>query len=292
MPDALVSLNGTIVPAAEARVPALDRGFLYGDGAFEVLRTYRGVPFCLEEHLGRLHASAARIGLTLPVPISRLRREVAELLDAAGFAEAHLRVLVTRGVGDPGVAPSNVRDPTRMIVAHALHAPPVDRYARGVRVMTVPVASLGPLAGAKTLNYLANVLWTQQARAQGFDEALLVSGDAVIEAATANVFVVTGAEVLTPALDGGALPGVTRAQLIRAAKGAGTSVREARVTSADVWTADEVFLTSSVREVVPVVAVDDHEVGSGAPGPVTRALHRAYRAETPLAGAPMPWEAP
>jgi len=291
MPDALVSLNGTIVPAAQATVPALDRGFLYGDGVFEVLRTYRGAPFALEEHLGRLHASAARIGLSLPVPISRLRAEVGLLIDASGFGETHLRVLVTRGVGDLGVAPANARDPTRLIVAHPLQAPPRERYERGVRVMGVRVGSLGPLAGAKTLNYLANVVWTQQARAQGFDDALLVAaGDVVIEAATANVFVVSGRSVRTPSLDGGALPGVTRALVLRSARAAGFEAAEGRVTLADVWAADEVFLTSSVREIVPVVAVDDHEVGSGAPGPLTRAIHRAYRDATPLAGAPMPWE--
>ena len=104
------------------------------------------------------------------------------------------------------------------------------------------------------------------------------------------MFVVHGRAVRTPALDGGALPGVTRAFVLRCARAAGFEATEGRVTLADVWTADEVFLTSSVREIVPVVAVDDHEVGTGAPGSVTRAIHRAYRAETPLAGAPMPWE--
>lgn len=292
MPDALVSLNGTIVPAAQAFVPALDRGFLYGDGAFEVLRTYRDIPFALEEHLGRLHASAGRIGLTLPVPIARLRLEVAQLIDATRFGDAHLRVLVTRGVGDPGVAPEHTRNPTRMIVAHPLAPPPRERYERGVRVMGVSVGSLGPLAGAKTLNYLANVVWMQQARAQGFDDALLIgASDVVIEAATANVFVVSGRSVRTPSLDGGALPGVTRAFTLRAARAAGFQASEGRVTLADVWTADEVFLTSSVRELVPVVAVDDHEVGTGTPGLVTRAIHRAYRAETPFGAGLMPWEA-
>lgn len=290
MTEALVSLNGAVVPAAQATVPVLDRGFLYGDGVFEVLRTYRGIPYCLEEHLGRLHASASRLGMPLPVPISRLRREVAELLDGAGFDESHVRVLVTRGVGELGVAPSQVRDPTRLIIAHPLHSPPVARYAQGIRAMTVPVGPPGPLAGAKTLNYLAHVLWTQQARARGFDEAMLVHGDAVVEAATANVFVVTTGELLTPALDAGALPGVTRAQVIRLARSLGRAVRETRVTLADLWTADEVFLTSSVRELVPVVAVDDHEVGPGVPGELTRRLHRALRAETALVGARMPWE--
>lgn len=290
MSSALVSLNGSIVPATEARVSVLDRGLLYGDGVFEVLRTYAGIPFCLEEHLGRLRASASRIGLTLPVPIARLRREVAELLDASGFAEAHLRILVTRGVGDLGVVPSNVRDPTRIVIAHRLLAPPAERYTHGVRVMTVSLGTPSVLAGTKTLNYLPNVVWSLQARHAGFDDALLVSGNVLVEGATANVFVVVGSALRTPALDDGALPGVTRTEVIRVARASGYSVQETRVTLTDLWTADEVFLTSSVRELVPVVQVDDHVVGNGVPGPITRALHRAYRAATPLAEAPMPWE--
>lgn len=293
MASPVVSINGRVVDAASAAVPALDRGLLYGDGVFEVLRTYGGVPFALEEHLGRLHASASRIGMTLPAPIARLRGEVAEALDAAGLPESHVRVLVTRGADDPGLAPTSPRDPTRMVVVTPLAPPPRERYASGARAVTVRVPWLpgpSPLSGAKTLNYLPNVLWTRDARARGVDEALIVAhGERVIEGASSNVFVVHGRDVATPPLADGCLPGITRAFVLKAAAAAGVAAREAPVTLADVWTADEVFVTSSVREVLPLVAVDDHEVGDGAPGAVTRALHRALRSLTPTPGAPMPW---
>ena len=289
----ILSINGQRVDAATATVSALDRGFLYGDGVFEVLRAYGGIPHALEEHLGRLRASAAQVGLSLPVPLAQLRVEVCELLADLGAVDAHVRLVVTRGRGDLGVAPHNAHAPTRMIVATPLIAVTRSRYTDGVRAATVrlpQLAARGALSGAKTLNYLANVVWMQQARAQGFDEALLVAhGDVVVEAATANVFVVSGHDVMTPATEVGALPGVTRAAVLACASSAGVRAREGRVTLADLWTADEVFLTSSVRELVPVVRVDDHEVGEGRPGEVTRALHRAYRATTPAVGVAMPW---
>lgn len=286
-------LNGQRVDAAEARVPALDRGFLYGDGVFEVLRAYRGIPFALEEHLGRLRASATALGMSLPAPISRLRTEVALALDAAGMPDAHIRVLITRGLGDLGVAPSNVRDATRMVVVTPLVASAQNPYRNGVRAMAARVpwrAAKGPLAGAKTLNYLANIQWLREARARGFDDAIVLGdGDVLLEGATANVFVVHGDTVTTPPVEAGILAGLTRGFVLAQAAGAGVRAKEAPVTFSDLWTADEVFLTSSVREVVPVVMIDEHEVGDGAPGRVTRTLHRAYRALTPVAGSPMPW---
>ncbi len=289
-----LSINGRLVGREGAHVPALDRGVLYGDGVFEVLRAYRGAPFALEEHLGRLLASATLVGMSLPVPISRLRAEVAEALAAAGAVDAHVRVLVTRGEGEPGVAPSSTHDATRMIVVTPLTALPRALYEEGVRAVVVRapwVAARGPTSGAKTLNYLTNVLWTREARARGAGEALVVAhGDVVLEGASSNVFVVHGDEVTTPPLDAGILGGITRACVLSVAASAGVRAREATVTLADLWTADEVFVTSSVREVVPVVQVDEHEVGAGSPGEVTRRLHRAYRALTPAAGAPMPWE--
>jgi branched-chain amino acid aminotransferase len=293
MPPTL-SLNGRLVDRDGARVSALDRGLLYGDGVFEVMRAYQGVAFALEEHLGRLLASATRLAMSLPVPISRLRGEVDEALHAAGRPDAHVRVLVTRGEGDLGVAPSNARDATRLIVVTPL--PPISKavYAQGVKALVVRapwVAARGPTSGAKTLNYLPNAMWAREARAAGADEAIVVGhADALLEGAASNVFVVHEGVASTPPLDAGILGGLTRGFVLRCAASAGVRTREAPLTLADLWTADEVFLTSSVRELVPVVRVDDHEVGEAAPGPVTRALHRAYRALTPAVGAPMPWD--
>lgn len=288
-----LSLNGRLVDRDGAHVSALDRGFLYGDGVFEVLRAYGGVAFALEEHLGRLRASATQLAMSLPVPISRLRIEVEEALHAAGRPDAHVRVLVTRGEGDLGVAPSNCHDATRLIVVTPLAAPSKTPYQQGISAIVARapwLAAKGPTSGAKTLNYLANVMWTREARAAGADEAIVVGhADALLEGATSNVFVVHEGVVSTPSLDAGILAGLTRGFVLKSAASVGVRVREAPLTLADLWTADEVFLTSSVRELVPVVKVDDHEVGDATPGPVTRTLHRAYRALTPAAGAPMPW---
>ena len=288
-----ISLNGRLVSTGEALVPALDRGFLYGDGVFEVLRAYSGVAFALEEHLGRLRASATRLAMSLPVPISRLRTEVEEALRSAGPIEAHVRIVVTRGAGDLGVAPMNARDATRLIVVTPITTPSRELYARGARALVARapwLSAQGPTAGAKTLNYLANAMWTREAKAVGADEAIVVGhADTVLEGATSNVFAVHDGVATTPPLDTGILPGLTRGFVLSIAEKAGVKAREARLTLADLWTADEVFLTSSVRELVPVIWVDEHEVGTGEPGPVTRALHRAYRALTPAAGAPMPW---
>lgn len=288
-----LSLNGRLVGEDEALVPALDRGLLYGDGAFEVLRAYNGVAFALEEHLGRLRASATRLAMSLPVPISRLRLEVEQALEAAGRPDAHVRVLITRGQGDLGVSPINARNATRLIVVTPLAPPSRALYADGAKALVVRapwLAAMSVTSGAKTLNYLANVLWSREARAAGADEAIIVGhADALLEGATSNVFVVHDGVASTPSLDAGILGGLTRGFVLASAASAGVRVREAALTLADLWTAEEVFLTSSVRELVPVVCVDEHEVGEATPGPVTRALHRAYRALTPAVGAPMPW---
>ncbi len=288
-----ISLNGRLVSTGEALVPALDRGFLYGDGVFEVLRAYGGAAFALEEHLGRLRASATKLAMSLPVPISRLRTEVEAALVAAGPIDAHVRILVTRGAGDLGVAPVNAHDATRLIVVTPFSAPSRELYARGINALVVRAPWInmrGPTSGAKTLNYVANAMWMREAKASGADEAIIVGhADALLEGATSNVFVVHDGVATTPPLDAGILPGLTRGFVLASGANVGVKVREAPLSLADLWTADEVFLTSSVRELVPVVRVDDHEVGTGEPGSVTRSLHRAYRALTPAAGAAMPW---
>lgn len=142
----------------------------------------------------------------------------------------------------------------------------------------------------KSCNYQLHILALRDARGRGFDDALLVSSDgALIESTSANVFVVSGAELRTPSLDSGPLEGITRAEVLSIARELRVPVTCARLDASDVWTADEVFLTSSVREIVPVVRVDDHEVGDATPGPLTRRLHAAYRARTPLADEAPPW---
>lgn len=294
--DAIGLLNGR--PLAAGGVSVFDRGFLYGDGVFEVLRTYRGQAWRLEEHLGRLALAARRVGITVPIPNARWIAEVHEVLAArpAG-SESVLRLALTRGVGAPGVDPSLATIPTRLVLATPLPDLPPSLYRSGLRAAVLTVDRATPregvvsLAGVKSANYQLHVLALREARLGGYDDALLLSTDgALIESTSANVFVVSDGALKTPSLDCGPLPGITRAELLSIARELGVPAEETRLSAQDLWTADEVFLTSSVREVVPVVCVDEHEVGDRSPGPVTRRLHGAYRARTPFAGVAMPWE--
>ncbi|MBL8602880.1 MAG: aminotransferase class IV [Myxococcales bacterium] len=288
MIDALpLCLNGVFGDTQTLRLSALDRGFLYGDGAFEVLRTYRGVPVALEDHLGRLALTLRALGIALPVPPATLVGECAETLRRGGFDESYLRIAVTRGeVSRPGLDLAGENPtPTRIVVAAPLRPIAAERYRRGakLRVVRQPRTRAQPgqrdLAQHKTLSYLGNLLALREARAEGFDDALLVGhAEAVFECASGNVFVVQGNTVKSPPCRDGALEGITRQAVLAVARGQGLAVEETPLDLSDVWTADEVFSTASLRQVMPVTWVDDHEVGDGRPGPVTRRLHQGYRA--------------
>ncbi len=290
-----VAINGVIHPRETAVVSVFDRGFLFGDSVFEVLRTYGGVPFAVTEHLARLAHSAQRIGMDLPVPIAQIRAEMDLALAEAAEPDAYVRIIVTRGSGEIGLDPALARDPQRVIIVQALRPQSRAWYVDGVAVVTVTTSARASdttnASSAKTSNYLSNILALNAARAAGAHEALLVTADGtVLEGTTSNVFVVTGNALRTPLLDGAILAGVTREHVLAAARSIGMDVREQRVSVADLLAADEVFITSSLREVVPVIRVDDTVVGDGKPGPMVRRIHTAFREGTPARGLPMPWE--
>lgn len=286
IPDARARVNDL---AVDPRAPALslfDRGFLYGDGVFEVLRTYNGRPFGLEEHLARMNVSAAALGIPMGVPNARWIAQVDEVLRECPWPESTLRLTLTRGIAPPGVAPIRTGPPTRIVMAYALPAlPPI--ASAGITAITVrgPRAMRsGVSAGHKTLEYLTSVVALRQAHAAGAEDVIFLDGDgAVIEGASANVFVVSGDTVRTTHEGAHALPGVTLRYVLEAARAEGLRTERAHLTETDLWTADEVFLTSSVRELIPVLRVDEHVVGDGSVGEGTRRIHARFRA---LVGAP------
>ncbi len=294
-----VCLDGVYGHPDSLRVSVLDRGFLYGDGVFEVLRTYQGEPFALGAHLGRLAQGLGLLEIALPVPLETLTAEVYETLRIAGNAESYVRVTVTRGEARAaGLDPSLAGAPTRVILVGPLELPTAARYRTGIAVGLVRVptleglgeASAVELRGAKTLNYLSNIVAQRMARARGYDEALcLGAGGRVLEAASANVFVVRAGVLSTPD-EPESLPGITRSLVLDLVRAAGMECRVEPLGVEALGTADEVFLTSSVREVMPVTAVEGRAVGAGVPGPVTRRVHGLYRGQTPWRQSPMPWE--
>ncbi|MBI2396126.1 MAG: aminotransferase class IV [Deltaproteobacteria bacterium] len=316
----LVLIDGVQVPRERAVVSVYDRGFLYGDSVFEVIRTYGGNPFGLEEHVARLHRSASKIAMDLPWSEEALTAEILGAVREAGFAESYVRVIVTRGVGQLGLDPDLAGEPTRVVMVHPLTLPPVAAYRDGVGVLVVESmrATDGTTAeGAKSSNYLANLLALREAKLHGAYEPLFVDRRAdvalddaeVLEGGTSNVFAIfltgeagepgEGAEggrrlLVTPP-ERRILGGITRRHVLAAAPGAGFEVRIEPITLRRFRGADELFLTSTVRELVPVVRLigtDTHVVGSGRPGEATRELHKAFRALVGASGLPLPWERP
>jgi branched-chain amino acid aminotransferase len=274
-PVASVFLDGAVVEAAAARVPITDRGLLYGDGVFEVLRTANGRPFLLERHVARLHAGAAAIAL-VPPAADAITDAVARTLAALG-GDARIRIVVTRGDAPLATRLADAGPARLIVIAERLRLPAADADAHGIALATVgrrmpPAAALDPRI--KALAYLDRVLALDEARRAGADEAIrLDEGGRVAECATANIFLVIAGVVTTPPAVA-ALPGVTRGVVLEEAAAAGVAIREHAPTPDELAGADEVFVTSAVRGVMPVASIDGVV---RIPGPVTRMLVERYR---------------
>ncbi|NOY92185.1 MAG: aminotransferase [Deltaproteobacteria bacterium] len=244
------------------------------------MRTYGGVVFGLGMHLRRLGRSAERVGIRLPLSLAQLADEIDLALAAFAARELKLRVVVTRGRGPLSLDPTTAGTATRLLILSPLAAQPEHLYQRGVAVALVPGGALpgSPAAGAKVSNYLANLLAAHEARRGGAYEALLVGPEGQLrEGASSNVFIVQRGRVRTPRPEAGILAGVTRAAVFEAAQRSGVPLEQDVLFASDVYGAEECFLTSSLREVVPIVCADGVAIGSGEPGPVTRRLHACFR---------------
>lgn len=274
-----ISIDGVLVEPEHAAIPVLDRGFLYGDSAFEVLRTYDGQPFELRAHVARLTSSCERLGIP-PVDEEIVIGDIQAALRAAGNDESYVRVVVTRGITAIGLAVGAQLRPRRIVVVLPLTPQPDELYARGVEVATVAMArSLDGTgaAGAKASNYLPNILALEVARARGAYEAISVApGGELLEGSTSNLFIVKDGRVRTPPLSVGILGGITRRVVLEAAREAGVAASEALLFPSDLYGADEVFITSTLREIVPVVRADGVTIGDGSPGPTTKRLRDAF----------------
>lgn len=284
MSDGAVWIDGLMQRAADARVSVFDRGFLYGDSAFEVMRTYDKRPFRESAHLDRLRRSCERLLIELSFSNAELSDTIARTIDASQLPECYVRVMVTRGVGPMNIDLAQARQPSVLVFALPLSPLPKNVYDSGIAVglSRAARATDGTRAvGAKTSNYLGSVMALHEVKQRGCQEALILgpSGE-VIEGATSNVFVVRQGELVTPPVDAGILAGITRQTVLELAAEQSLRVRESQLHPADLYRADEVFITSTVREVVPVVRVDDMVIGDGRPGSISLAILSAYRAQT------------
>ncbi len=276
-----IYLDGAFVDESAAKVSVFDHGLLYGDGVFEGIRLYGGNVFRLEEHLERLEYSAKAILLDLPLDRKQMSWAVCETCRQNGLKDAYIRLVVTRGVGDLGLAPWLCAKPSMFIIAGRISMYPKEHYENGLAIVTVPTRRISPAAlppTIKSLNYLNNILGKIEAKQFGALEAIMLNDQGFVAECTAdNIFIVHRGEIITPAASQGALKGVTRSAVLEIARDLGVPVREADMTRYDVWCADECFLTGSGAEVIPVSKLDGRTIGNGKPGEITLRVLGAFR---------------
>jgi len=279
----LANVNGVITPLHAATVPVADHGFLYGESVYETLRTYGGRPFLVERHLDRLERSAAAIRLQLPWGRGQLVSEIERTLAQANDAGTGLviRIIASRGPGPLGYDPSLCAAPTLVILVRDLDPVPAGDRDVGIHavVATVrrnPIEALNPRI--KSSNLLNNILAAHQALDAGASEAILFNTSGYLaEGTLTNVFMVREDLIMTPSLECGILSGLTRELLLELARAGGMRCEEGLYLRQDLNEADEVLLTSTTREVLPVARLDSHPVGAGSRGPVTRKLQEMFR---------------
>lgn len=282
-----VNINGRVFDESHAVISVFDHGFLFGEGVYETLRTYNSRPFLFDRHMRRLRTSARMLALPVPQDDKTIETRVADTMLLAGLGdggtgEAYIRLLVTRGVGEMTYDPVACPEPTMVIIVKAQVNLPPEAYTRGVKATIVSTVrnhpgTVNPLI--KSNNLLNSALAMQEAVGRNAFEGIMRNyrGE-LAECSTANLFIVAGSIALTPPLESGLLAGITREFLFEVGQEIGIDVRERVLRDEDLFAADEAFLTSTTREVVPIVTVDGRTIGSGRPGPVALALLRGFRA--------------
>ncbi len=273
-----INFNGAI--HEELNISILDHGFLFGDSVYEVVCTFNGELCFLDKHLDRLFASANAIALSIPKDKAWFREQVKITVAAAGNDDSYIRIIVTRGEGEINIDPSTCLHPNVIIIAMEITQYPESHYEKGIAVALVSIKrnsrdALNP--NVKTGNYLNNVLAIMEARKLGAQDAIMVNQwGHLTEGTTSNLFFVRDGRIYTPSLDCGLLSGITRQVIMQLATENGFHMEEGKWPGEELCEADEIFLTGTIKKVMPVSQLDGRPVGSGKPGPVTLKLMRLY----------------
>ena len=276
-----IFLDGKFVSEDDAKVSVFDHGLLYGDGVFEGIRLYKGKIFRLDQHLDRLFASAKAIMLQVPMTKQQLVEACCEACRQNKLKDGYIRLVVTRGVGYLGLNPFRCKNPTVFIIADTIELYPEEVYRKGLKLITASTQRTNPAAvnpSIKSLNYLNNILAKIEAVNAGAIEAIMLNSQGhVAECTGDNIFIVRKGALETPPISAGALVGITRQVVMELGARRKNEVRESDLTRYDLMTADEVFLTGTAAEIVPVVSIDGRIIGTGQPGPLTLKLTEDFR---------------
>ena len=275
-----IYMNGSLVDEADAKISVFDHGLLYGDGIFEGIRLYKGCIFKLDEHLDRLEKSAKAILLKMPWSLEEVAEATCETCRANNLVDGYIRLLVTRGVGTLGLSHLSCKQPQIIIIADKITLYPQEHYTKGLKIITSPTRRINPAALApmvKSLNYLNNILAKADANQAGCLEAIMLNDQGYVAECTGdNIFIRHKDKWFTPPTSAGALRGITRGAVLDLMEEMGISCQESKLTRYDIWTADEMFLTGTAAELIPVVDVDSRQIGNGEPGEQTHRLLEAF----------------
>lgn len=278
-----ININGVLASPEDAKISVLDHGLLFGDSVYETLRTYNGKPFLFSRHFARLEHSARAIDLRLPWTKSQTLDEIRKTLFAG---ECRIRLMFTRGVGELAADVETCTDHTPIIIVVPLVPPPERIYRVGVEVVISSVRRSSRFADVKTGSLIHQVLARREAKARRAYEAILLTADEKLsDGITSNIYIVRDGKLMTPSREAGIIEGITRGVVLDLARELGIPVVEGLFDMDEISRADEMFLTSSTREVVPVSRVEGNPVGNAQPGPVTLELLRAYRSAIPKLAA-------
>jgi branched-chain amino acid aminotransferase group I len=281
----IIYLNGRFVPSSKAKLSPLDHGFLYGYGLFETMRAYDGHIFRLEQHLARLRCSAERIGLKHSILTTEegkqsLKTACVATLEANKLDNARLRLTASAGEGNMTPELGTCSNPTILIIAQNLVPLPPEKYETGFKaaLSTLRRNSQSPLSRSKSICYTENILARMAAKAIGCDEAILLNEHGYLaEGSTTNIFLVSNEELITPSLESGVLPGITREIVLEMACAANIKILERQVELEELIEAEEAFVTNSILEIMPLTWFESKPIGTRKPGQLTKVLRAAYK---------------
>jgi len=278
-----IYINGRFLDKKDARVSVFDHGFLYGDGAFEGIRSYSRLVFKLQEHVDRLYETSHTLMIKIPLSKKEMIQAIVDTLKENKLSDAYIRVIVTRGEGDLGLDPRKCfGQPNIIIITDKITLYPAELYAKGMEIITVPTVRNLPEAlnpQLKSLNYLNNILAKIEANNSGYPEAIMLDAQGYVAECTGdNIFIIKKDVFYTP--EQGRLKGITRDTVMELAGKNNFQTRETRITRHEVFNAQECFLTGTAAEIIPVVKVDGRVIGDGKPGPLTKKMMQLFHMAT------------
>ncbi len=278
-----IFLNGKIISDTEGHISLKDRGFLYGDGIFETLRSYNGTPFKLAEHLERLHSSAGKLKIPFEYTIRELSKSIKELIETNNIPDAYIRITLSRGIGIDGLAINDNSNSTLLIQAKPFMPYQKEVYEKGMALIVSKVrrSTSCPISCHKTTNLLTSILLKEEAKGESAHEAIVLNTDGyVAECIVSNVFIVYNKNVITPSLDTNILSGITRKTVLDICKDNGIFAGEDPFRIETLINADEVFITNSLMEIMPIAEVERNKIGKTIPGEITSQLMNIYKGLT------------